>query len=116
MQDDWVDWLATAEFALNNQQHSATRESPFFLNYGYHPCMGNITIPKEMHTPAASTFAEKLQKTRNKAKEAPTKVAEYMKTAYDKHKNKKPREYEKGTFIWLDVENLNPHQSSQTNT
>src|ERR1700730_15653150 len=84
MQDDWSEWLASAEFALNNCQHSSTKHSPFLLNYGYHPRMGEISIPKETHTPAATDFVEKLQKTREKAK-----AIQYMKTTYDKHKNTK---------------------------
>ena len=69
--------------------------------------MGEISIPKETHTPAATDFVEKLQKTREKAKEALAKAIQYMKTAYDKHKNTKTYEYSKGTLVWLDTENLN---------
>ena len=69
--------------------------------------MGDITIPKDTHTPADSDFAEKLQRTREKAKEALAKAIQYMKTAYDKNKNTITREYTKGTLIWLDTENLN---------
>ena len=68
--------------------------------------MGDITTPKDAHTPAASDFAKKLQKTREKAKEALTKAIQYMKTAYDKHKNTKTQEYPKGTLVWLDTKNL----------
>ena len=35
-QDDWVDWLPMAEFAHNNNTHSATKQTPFFLNSGRH--------------------------------------------------------------------------------
>ena len=59
--------------------------------------MGDITIPKETHTPTASAFAEKLQKTRENTKEALTKAIQYMKTAYDKHKNK--RIYERDPHV-----------------
>lgn len=34
-QDDWL--LPLAEFSYNNSIHSATKQSPFFANYGYHP-------------------------------------------------------------------------------
>ena len=36
-QDDWVDWLPLAEFALNNHASEATGVSPFFANRGYNP-------------------------------------------------------------------------------
>ena len=35
-QDDWSKWLALAQFCHNDREHSATKYSPFFLNYGYH--------------------------------------------------------------------------------
>ena len=28
-QNNWAEWLATAEFAFNNKVHTATRSSPF---------------------------------------------------------------------------------------
>jgi hypothetical protein len=39
-QDDWSEWLSLAEFAYNNQEHMATKCSPFFANYGRHPNKG----------------------------------------------------------------------------
>ena len=36
-QDDWVALLPLAQFAYNNCEHSTTKVSPFFANYGYHP-------------------------------------------------------------------------------
>ena len=38
-QDDWVQWLPTAEFAYNNTRHSSTKLTPFEANIGYHPRM-----------------------------------------------------------------------------
>jgi hypothetical protein len=34
-QNDWVDWLPLAEFALNNAVSETTGFSPFFANYGF---------------------------------------------------------------------------------
>src|SRR3984893_8966917 len=42
LQDDWAEWLSTAEFTLNNCDHLVTRQMPFFLEYGRHPCNGGI--------------------------------------------------------------------------
>jgi len=43
-QDNWLDILPLAEFAYNNAEHSSTRMSPFFANYGLHPrCTLRIT-------------------------------------------------------------------------
>ena len=33
-QDDWTEWLATAEFLYNNKKHAATNRTPFELNFG----------------------------------------------------------------------------------
>ena len=39
LQDDWVDWLSSAEFTANNQFSETTQHSPFFANYEQHPHM-----------------------------------------------------------------------------
>ena len=36
-QDDWSDYLHTAEFAYNNHHHPSIGMTPFYANYGYHP-------------------------------------------------------------------------------
>ena len=36
-QSDWAEWLALAEFAYNNREHSATKMSPFYITSGIHP-------------------------------------------------------------------------------
>ena len=33
-QKDWPEWLASAEFAINNKIHTATKMSLFMANYG----------------------------------------------------------------------------------
>ncbi|KAF7762598.1 hypothetical protein Agabi119p4_9191 [Agaricus bisporus var. burnettii] len=41
-QDDWTRWLPMAEFHYNDKTHATTGQTPFFLNYGFHPWKGNI--------------------------------------------------------------------------
>jgi len=33
-QKDWSEWLAAAEFAINNKAHTAIKVLPFMANYG----------------------------------------------------------------------------------
>jgi len=39
-QKDWPEWLAMAEFAINNKVHMVTKVSPFMANYGKEVRMG----------------------------------------------------------------------------
>ncbi len=39
-QRDWPEWLATAEFAVNNKVHLVMRMSLFIVNYGKEMRMG----------------------------------------------------------------------------
>ena len=32
-QNNWAEWLAMAEFTFNNKVHTATKSSPFQVNY-----------------------------------------------------------------------------------
>ena len=66
LQDDWAEWLATAEFALNNRMHSATRHTPFFLEYGHDPWNGGIRTPTEVN-PAADEWMARLTEARRAA-------------------------------------------------
>lgn len=42
--DDWVNWLHLAEFVYNNSIHESTKETPFFINYGFHPPMDEVFL------------------------------------------------------------------------
>ena len=39
-QKDWLEWLASAEFTVNNKTHTATKVLPFMANYGRELRMG----------------------------------------------------------------------------
>ena len=36
-QDNWTEWLATAEFTYNDKKHVITGKTPFKLNFERHP-------------------------------------------------------------------------------
>jgi len=60
-QEQWLDWLGTAEFAYNNKIHAATKTSPFKANYSQDPRMGFEGRRKEKYE-AAGKFVEKMKK------------------------------------------------------
>ncbi len=60
LQDDWSDWLSLAEFQFNDHIHTATKETPFYLNYGRHPWKGDISLEK-VNTAAVNTYLDQLQ-------------------------------------------------------
>jgi len=47
-QDNWTDWLATAEFQYNDKKHAAIERTPFELNFGRHPWKGHLIVQTEI--------------------------------------------------------------------
>ena len=47
-QDDWMEWLAMAEFAYNDKKYVATGKIPFKLNFGRHPWKGDLMVQMEI--------------------------------------------------------------------
>jgi hypothetical protein len=57
-----------AKFHYNDKTHSATRQKPFFLNYGVHPWKGNLTA--ETMNPSANGLMKNLEEIQMEAKAA----------------------------------------------
>jgi len=58
-QEQWPEWLGTAEFTYNNKAHSSTKTSPFKANHGQDPRMGFEERKKERYA-GAEKFVEKM--------------------------------------------------------
>ena len=43
-QDNWIDWLATAEFQYNDKKHVVIERTPFKLNFGRYPWKGDLVV------------------------------------------------------------------------
>jgi len=82
-QEQWPDWLGTAEFAYNNKVHVATKVLPFKVNYGQDPRMGFEERRKGKYE-AAEKFIEKMKKIQEEAKAALGKVQEKMRKFADR--------------------------------
>jgi len=83
-QEQWLDWLGTAEFAYNNKIHIATKNSPFKVNYGQDPRMGFEGRRKKKYK-AVGKFVEKMRKIQEEAKVALEKTQEKMKKFADRN-------------------------------
>ena len=57
-QKDWLEWLAIAEFAVNNKVYTATKVSLFIENYNRELRMGVDIKKKEK----ATKFIERIKK------------------------------------------------------
>jgi len=60
-QKDWPEWLASAEFAVNNKVHSAIKMSLFMANYGRELRIGG-DIRKRGKVEKITEFVEKMKK------------------------------------------------------
>lgn len=54
-QDDWTLYLSLVEFVYNNIIHASTHQTPFYVNYGYHPKFDMLNKSKN-ENPAAIDF------------------------------------------------------------
>jgi len=82
-QEQWPNWLGTAEFAYNNKIHTATKNSPFKVNYGQDPRMGFKGRRKGKYE-AVGKFVEKMRKIQEEVKAALGKAQEEMKKFADR--------------------------------
>ena len=104
-QTDWPEWLAIAEFSHNNKFHSATRISPFFVNYGYHPRMG-VEPRREVKVQSVEDFVSQMQKVQEEAEAALKKARDDMMQHVDRTRARAP-EYKVGDLVWLSTKDLN---------
>jgi len=60
-QKDWLEWLASAEFAVNNKVHMTTKVLPFMANYRRELRMRG-DIRKRGKVEKATEFVERMKK------------------------------------------------------
>ena len=98
-QEDWVDFLALAEFAYNNSIHASTKVSPFFANYGFHPRF-NISIPANSVNPSAETRARTLHDVHHDISLELCIVGDQYKDQANRHRLAAPT-FAVGDMVWL---------------
>ena len=76
-QNDWPEWITSAEFTYNNKIHTATHISPFYANYGHNPRMG-IEPRYNIKSELAKEFAEQMKTIHEEAQAALSKACNDM--------------------------------------
>ena len=84
-QKNWLEWLALAEFAVNNKVHTATKILSFMANYGRELRMRG-DIRKRRKVEKAMEFVERMKKVHEEAGAALKKVQEDIKRYVDRGK------------------------------
>ena len=82
-QKDWPEWLASAEFIVNNKTHTVTKVLLFMENYGKEVRMGG-DIRKKGKVESAMEFVERMKKVHEEAEMALKKTQEEMKRYADR--------------------------------
>jgi len=103
-QEQWPDWLGTAEFAYNNKIHTTTKILPFKANYGQDPRMGFEGRRKRKYE-VVGKFVERIKKIQEEAKAALEKVQEKMKKFVNR-RQREEEEYRVGNLVLLSTKDL----------
>ena len=104
-QNNWINLLPLAQFAYNNHQHSTTKISPFYANYGKHP---NWDPDNNITTSTSEAATTKINKIVKLHKELSKRVDQEEKdTAKQVNKKRlKGPTFERGNKVYLLTKNL----------
>jgi len=84
-QEQWPEWLGTAEFTYNNKVHTRTKVLPFQVNNGQSPRIG-VELRKKRKYERAAKFAERIKEIQEEAKAVLVKAQEDMKQYANRHR------------------------------
>ena len=103
-QKNWPEWMAVAEFAINNKVHTATKVLPFIANYRREMRMGG-NIRTKGKVESATEFVQRMKKVHEEAEVALRKTQEEMKRYTDRGR-KETEEWKKGDRVLLSTKDL----------
>ena len=103
-QKDWPEWLASAEVAVNNKVHIATKVLPFIANYRRELRMGS-NIRKKEKVESMIEFVKRIKKVHKEAGVALKKAQEDMKRQADRGR-KETKDWKKGDRVLLSTKDL----------
>ena len=103
-QKNWPEWLALAEFAVNNKAYTTTKVLSFMANYERELRMGG-NIRKRGKVEKTMEFVERMKKIHEEAGVALKKAQEDMKRQADKGR-KETKDWKKGDRVLLSTKDL----------
>ena len=103
-QKDWLEWLALAEFVVNNKVHTATKVLTFIANYRRELRMGG-DIRKKGKVEKATEFVERMKKVYEEVRAVLKKAQEDMKRQADRGR-KETEDWRKGDRVLLSTKDL----------
>ena len=103
-QNNWSEWLATAEFAFNNKVHTATKISLFQVNYGREPRM-RFDIRKKRKNEKAEEFVKEMKERHEEARAVLVKSQEEIKRQADRSR-KEAEEYRVGDKVLISTKDF----------
>ena len=103
-QEQWPDWLETAEFAYNNKVNISTKVSPFRANSRRDPRMG-FKMRKKGKNKGAEAFAQRIKEVQEEAQAVLRKSQEERKKYADR-KRSETEEYRIGDWVLLSTKDL----------
>ena len=114
-QDDWVRYLPSAEFAINNQDSQVTGVSPFLAVYGLNPRSGSECSLNQLFSPAPASVqferldSEKLLANFKMVNKFLIDNMEYHLAEQEIQANKNrvaAHDFNVGDFVWLSCKNI----------
>jgi len=102
-QEQWPDWLGTAEFVYNNKAYSSTKTLFFKANYRQDPRMG-FEVRRKGKYKGAEKFVTKIKEIQGEVKAALGKVQEIKR--YVDRKRAEVNEYKVGDLVILSTKDL----------
>jgi len=103
-QKNWPEWLAAAEFAVNNKVHTATKVLPFMANYRKELRMGG-DIRRKGKVERAMEFVQRMKNVQEEAEAALKKTQEEMKRYADRGR-RETKVWKRGDRVLLSTKDL----------
>ncbi|KAJ1150750.1 hypothetical protein NDU88_003539 [Pleurodeles waltl] len=110
-QSNWNTYLPIAEFSYNNSVHSASKTTPFFCSYGFHPTSFPTFSRSPTPLPAITYFSNRLLQIHRLIRSNLLHTKRYMKKVADKKRRTTP-DYNPQDKVWLSSKFL-PSRLSQ---